>query len=116
MRIHHFALEVSQLEESVAFYKKNLGFHEEGRILFMGEEIVFLKLGDFRMELISGDRPCVPSTHLCFEVECLSEITGLMNRNRLLEGPYKLENGWETVFYSGPDGEIIEFLQVVTAS
>ena len=29
-----------------------------------------------------------------------------------IEGPFKLKNGWETVFYQGPDNEVIEFLQM----
>lgn len=32
--------------------------------------------------------------------------------NRKIEGPYKLQNGWKTVFYEGPNIEVIEFLQV----
>ncbi|WP_170109534.1 hypothetical protein [Melghirimyces profundicolus] len=26
-----------------------------------------------------------------------------------MEGPYRLSNGWTTVFITGPDGEVLEF-------
>ena len=49
---------------------------------------------------------------MCFEVDNLYEVMDQFDSNRKIEGPYKLENGWETVFYEGPNQEVIEFLQV----
>ncbi|WHY67276.1 VOC family protein [Neobacillus sp. SuZ13] len=110
MRFHHYGLEVNNLEESVAFYKKHLGLQEECRIFFMGEIIVFLTAGNFRLELISN-RHEEKHAHLCFEVNDLNEVIDQFNGNRKIEGPYKLTNGWETLFYEGPNNEVIEFLQ-----
>ncbi|ETI69214.1 VOC family protein [Neobacillus vireti] len=112
MRFHHYALEVNNLEKSIAFYQKYLGFLEESRMFFMGEEIVFLILGDFRLELISGHQLSDKTAHICFEVSDLAKVISRFDASLKIEGPYKLENGWETVFYEGPNQEILEFLQV----
>lgn len=113
MRFHHFALEVINMEESIAFYKNCLGFQEEGRINFMGEEVVFLVLEDFRLELIpsQGQTQNNQTTHLCFEVNSLNKIMDRLKDFTRIEGPYQLDNGWQTVCYEGPDQEILEFLQ-----
>ena len=81
-------------------------------MFFMGEEIVFLVLGDFRLELISGQQKTDKATHICFEVSDLHEVMKRFDDIRKIEGPYKLENGWETVFFEGPDRRVIEFLQI----
>ncbi|MFZ7946559.1 MULTISPECIES: VOC family protein [Bacillaceae] len=112
MRFHHYALEVNNLEQSIAFYKRYLGLVEECRFSFMGEEIVFLALGAFRLELISGQQEPSQTTHICFEVNDMGEVMNRFADIRKIEGPYSLENGWQIVFYEGPDQEIIEFLQV----
>lgn len=112
MRFHHYALEVKNIEESVAFYKKYLGFQEECRMYFLEEEIVFLTLKDFRIELLSGHQKIDRLTHLCFEVKHLQDVMNRFGDYRKIDGPYKLENGWETIFYEGPNQEILEFLQV----
>jgi catechol 2,3-dioxygenase-like lactoylglutathione lyase family enzyme len=110
MRFHHYGLEVNHLEESVDFYKKHLGLQEENRISFMGEEIVFLVAGNFRLELISNQFK-KKTTHLCFEVSALDEVINQFDSLQKIEGPYKLDNDWETVFYEGPNQEIVEFLK-----
>jgi lactoylglutathione lyase len=115
MRFHHFAIEVKDLEKSIAFYQNFIGLREEGRMGFKNEKIVFLAKNDFRVELISGGQQNTSSTiHICLEVSELSEIIRIFTERgtSVLEGPYKLDNGWETVFYQGPDNEIIEFLQI----
>lgn len=115
MRFHHFAIEVKDLETSIAFYQKFIGLHEEGRLLFQDENIVFLANNDFRLELISGGkRPVSQGVHICFKVDTIHEVIKNFQEDGIIaiEGPYKLENGWETVFYKGPDNEVIEFLQI----
>lgn len=111
MRIHHYALEVKNIKASIAFYQTHLGFQIEETLKFMGEEIVFLTSGECRLELISNqENACHERTvHLCFEVD---DIGKLMKEVPILEGPYQLDNGWRTVFFEGPDHEILEFLQV----
>lgn len=114
MRFHHFAIEVSDLESSIAFYQKYLGLHEEVRLQFNEENIVFLKNNDFRLELISGGPQQVSEgVHICFEVDTVQKVISIFNENGIsaIEGPCKLKNGWTIVFYQGPDNEVIEFLQ-----
>lgn len=115
MRFHHFAIEVTDLETSIAFYQKYLCLLEEVRLQFKKENIVFLTRNEFRLELISGGQHNVSQgVHICFEVDSVEELMKFFRDDGLFasEGPYKLQNGWETVFYEGPDNEIIEFLQV----
>ncbi|MEH7235912.1 VOC family protein [Bacillus sp. JJ1562] len=108
MKLHHFGLEVSNLEDSVDFYKNHLGFQEEKRFRFMEEEIVFLTHGDCRLELIVSN---TLNAHICFEVSNLDKMMTRLTGLRKVEGPYKLDNGWQTVFYEGPTKVILEFLQ-----
>ena len=117
MRLHHFAIEVKDWKTSAAFYQKYIGLQEESSFLFSGEKIVFLKEKDFRLELISSSEQPTSnpsSVHLCFQVDSINEVIFRFNENGIfsIEGPYKLANGWETVFYQGPDNEVIEFLQI----
>nr|WP_263325593.1 VOC family protein [Neobacillus sp. Marseille-Q6967] len=115
MRVHHFGIEVKDLDRSASFYKNLLGFREIGRMTFLEENILFLQNQEIRIELISGGKQDNhQATHICFEVNCLDDVIRRFNENgmKALEGPYQLKNGWKTVFYEGPDHEIIEFLQV----
>ncbi|MFP7299802.1 VOC family protein [Neobacillus niacini] len=115
MRFHHFAVEVKDLEASTAFYQKYLGLNVEERLQFNKETIAFLVKDDFRIELISGGHEAVSQgVHICLQVDNVQEIIGSFTENGIsaLEGPYKLNNGWETVFFEGPDNEVIEFLQI----
>lgn len=111
MRLHHYAVEVENLEESITFYKKLLGLEIESQLSFMDEEIVFLASDDFRLELIATPE-VVKTTHICFEVNNLLEVMNQLDSSQKLEGPYKLQNSWETVFYEGPNHEIIELIQI----
>ncbi|KEO84461.1 VOC family protein [Tumebacillus flagellatus] len=107
MHLHHLGLEVRNLERAVAFYRSLYGFVEESRWNLMGEQIVFLQKGAFRLELYEGADPT--ASHLCFSVENLDPyLTSLP----LLEGPTHLENGWRNAFFQGPDGEVLELLQL----
>jgi len=115
VRIHHVALEVKNVEAARAFYKDTLGFKEHLRTTFQDEEIIFLNLNGFMIELIanSQNRPICEIVHLCFEVDDIEDQIRRLAESSLvpIEGPHFLENGWKTVFYQGTANEIIEFLQ-----
>ncbi|MHC8515426.1 VOC family protein [Sporosarcina sp. ITBMC105] len=111
MRFHHVGLEVTNLEKSMAFYQQLLNLEIETRFSFMNEDIVFLGSKDYRLELIETQED-VRTVHICFEVPNLHEVMNQFHRTQKLEGPYELENGWQTVFYEGPNREIIEFIQI----
>ena len=116
MRIHHYGIEVSDLEISREFYQKILQLNHESVVEFQGEELVFLSSNTFCLELIPKQQKQNQkgTTHLCFEV---NDINQMITRSydyglKALEGPYILSNGWKTVFFEGPDHEILEFLEV----
>ncbi|NDI35282.1 VOC family protein [Chengkuizengella sediminis] len=115
--IHHVAIEVSDLSRSIEFYE-SLGFIIEQSLDFQGEEMMFLVSGHFRLELYEVEDICSKSNddkqmHIAFEVENWNEVLDWITEKKLkiTEGPFKLENGWRTIFVKGYDGEIIEFIQ-----
>lgn len=116
MKFHHFALEVNNLTLSQTFYETFFGFTESCRINFGEEEIVFLEQNGFKLELYQKKSDvCIGErTHFCFEVDNLYAKIKEMRERELnsFEGPYTLDNGWKTVFYLGPDNEVIELLEV----
>lgn len=116
MRIHHIALLVKDLEISKIFYEEMFGFKENLRISFQDEEIIFLEQNGMMIELITNNQGISHSDqyHICFEVE---DVDLQINRFAVYslqpsEGPYALKNGWKTVFFRGPDQEVIELLQI----
>lgn len=115
LQFHHYALEVQNMERSKDFYINLLNFHEEASLLLLGEQITFIRLGSIRIELIENKqrKQHHDSIHLCFQVKNLNIAIQTFTEAGLeiIEGPYHLENGWQSVFYQGPDGEILEFLE-----
>jgi lactoylglutathione lyase len=116
VRIHHIALLVKDLEISKIFYEEMFGFKENLRISFQDEEIIFLEQNGMMIELITNNQGISHSDqyHICFEVE---DVDLQINRFAVYslqpsEGPYALKNGWKTVFFRGPDQEVIELLQI----
>ncbi|OCA91513.1 hypothetical protein A8F94_01615 [Bacillus sp. FJAT-27225] len=114
MKFHHFAIETNNLTETADFYVNKLGFVIKEKVLFEGTEVLFLDLEGFTSELceISEERNDSSQTHFCFETPDLKAFIDRMSGWGFMptEGPFKLENGWETVFFEGPSGETIEFL------
>lgn len=113
MRFHHYGVGVRNLDEAIAYYQQLFDFELETRFPFMEEEIVFLTSGDFRLELIETEED-ENTIHFCFEVTDLQEVMSRLDEMKKIEGPYQLHNGWKTVFYEGPNLEIIEFLQTAS--
>jgi catechol 2,3-dioxygenase-like lactoylglutathione lyase family enzyme len=115
LKVHHFGIEVSNLEESISFYINILNLEVGSKFQFMDEEIVFLSGNGLLIELIKRNLPTMKltSTHLALEIENLEEMISHFKSKGLVpvEGPYQLSNGWKTVFYEGIDGEILEFLE-----
>lgn len=116
MHFHHFALEVSQLDRSIQFYRHFIGFQVELQTEMLGEQIAFLTLENMRLELIQVEERTTIShnVHLAFEVQNMLEVTQLCHEENviIIEGPYQFENGWESVFILGPDEELIELIKI----
>ncbi|WP_409347075.1 VOC family protein [Paenibacillus sp. MBLB4367] len=116
MKGHHFSIEVGNLERSVSFYERIMGFVPEMRLQWEDERIAFLTLGHFRLELVQPETFIyMPSnTHMAFEVDDLTRLCEWLVSESipLVEKPVILDNGWKSVFVSGPDGELLEFLEI----
>ncbi|WNB91901.1 VOC family protein [Bacillus sp. NEB1478] len=115
MKIHHIGIYVSNLEKSVAFYGKIAAIQSKEKLKWNETELLFIKGEGFQLELIPDSNGVSKSTHIAFTVNCVKEKIRDLQHKGLLpsEGPYHLENGWKTVFYEGPDGEEIEFIEIV---
>ncbi|MGG3468945.1 VOC family protein [Neobacillus pocheonensis] len=115
LKIHHYAMEVVNILLVKEFYINMLGFVEDEKVEFKGEEILFLRNGDFLLELIKVKQEGFPqqNVHLCFETESINDIMEKFSKAGIsaLEGPYTLKNGWKTVFYIGNAKEILEFIE-----
>jgi lactoylglutathione lyase len=113
MKLHHLGMEVNDLERSILFYKTLLGLHFIKRVRFLKEELIFLQGEGLTIEFIQKETPLPSSSHLAFHTESIYKtMLGLEDKGiYAMEGPYTLNNGWRTVFYEGPDGETIEFIE-----
>jgi len=120
MRIafHHIAIETADLGRSLGFYQRVLGFGVERSMTLPGEWIVFLRLGDARVELVyAEDEPSErewgsTNVHIAFEVDSIDALLERLAAYHIPieEGPIELDNGWRSLFIEGPDMEKIEFL------
>lgn len=117
MNVHHIGIETKDIERSRQFYQQ-LGFQLRARMLLMGEEVIFLTLGDFTLELVEQKTEMVSIPHLCLEVSDIAKSSALLIQKGtpILEGPFLLENGWKTLFFEGPFGETLELLQTIPLS
>ncbi|WP_223595550.1 VOC family protein [Neobacillus bataviensis] len=115
LKLHHYAIEVTEVQMVRDFYMNLLGFVEDEKVEFAGEEILFLRNGDFLLELIQVNQEETPpgNVHLCFETKSIDDIIEKFLKAGIApdEGPYTLKNGWKTVFYRGSANEILEFLE-----
>lgn len=111
MKVHHIGIETNNIEKSMRFYEQ-LGFQMKDRMVLMGEELYFLTLGTFTLELIvQKTETAAANPHLCLEVTDLKEQADVVQNGKVIEGPLSFENGWKTLFVEGPSGEIIELVQ-----
>jgi glyoxylase I family protein len=106
------------------FYTRHFGF-QRSRVIPLGDEqIVFLKSGDFHLELFQakGDAPVPPAggagpefpgwRHLAVTVDSVeAKLAEMGSEARVTLGPLKFDDfipGWATAWVSDPEGNIIE--------
>ena len=117
-RIDHVALDVADIDRSVAFYEEPFGckpYYEQ--LTGDGLKIVYLRAGDTVLELVNRDSGGMKGFHFCFETnEFDIEVKRLKKAGiRVLTEPHATdaretrEQGWRRVVFAGPDGEAIEF-------
>ncbi|GAA0340543.1 hypothetical protein GCM10008967_33630 [Bacillus carboniphilus] len=118
MKWHHVGIEVKNISESIRFYQNYFGLEIEEELEWEDETVIFMGKGPVRIELIQVHNEIVTSVqdssvHFSWEVETISGWIDTLGGKGLIpvEGPIKLENGWQTVFYEGPTQEVIELIQ-----
>jgi lactoylglutathione lyase len=111
--LHHIGIYITDLEKSLQFYETILPVERKETMNWNRAELVFLRGEGFALELIPAALPDSHTTHIAFAVESVKAKIKELQQLGITpsEGPYKLENRWQTVFYEGPDREEIEFIQ-----
>ncbi|MBY6038295.1 VOC family protein [Fictibacillus nanhaiensis] len=112
--LHHIGIYVTNIEKSVPFYETILPIKEKEELKWEGGELLFLKGEGFQLELITSP-DTVKGTHVAFSTHSVTSKIKELTKLGLSpsQGPYELQNGWKTVFYEGPDGEEIEFIETL---
>ena len=116
-RIDHVALHVADIENSIEFYTTYFGFvvYSEHQ-LASGTKIVYLKLGDTVLELVSNGSRRNHDTHIALHAPNFNEAITFLDQQPLLactpphDSPARVpeEKGWRRATYLGPDNEVIE--------
>ena len=127
---HHFGMSVSDLDGSIDWFARVLGFELDRREEFLagqGIHIAFVRRGDFSVELFQHDRaqPAGPergvpnedlrtlgNKHMCFRV---GDMTAMLehlatNEVHVVLGPIEAP-GAVACFIHGPDDALIELIQ-----
>ena len=117
----HTRFRVSNMEESIRFYKEVLGMEVlEEKTSPRGSKLVFLRFPDTKCELElcsfpSSGKVKVPEdlVHLAFEVENLEDCILKLKQARfpITEGPIESSNGTRFIFTEDPDKYEIELMQ-----
>lgn len=122
MIVKLITIHVKSMEESLKFYKENLGFVEIRRIDHMeGLLIVFLKDEEAGMiELIEKSNQSTSESNInesvvsiAFSVEDIKHTIDELKNNgvEIDKGPIKVPSGETIAFIKDPNGVQIEFIQ-----
>lgn len=128
-KLLHTRMRVSDIEQSVAFYRDLLGLEVvERKVSPRGSHLVFLAVPNSEelIELCSfpGSGPVHVQedlVHLAFEVDDLDETIKELEARRvpITDGPTRTASGSRFIFIDAPDGYEIELIErppgVVTA-
>ncbi|MBY0123746.1 VOC family protein [Bacillus sp. S/N-304-OC-R1] len=116
MKWHHAGILVQNIDEAISFYEDIFEFKAEQCLTLPGEKIMFLKKGDVRIELIEPEEEFqrFSSIHLSWQVKGVGDWIEKLEKYGYLpsEGPLELDNGWTTVFFEGPNQEVIELIEI----
>jgi lactoylglutathione lyase len=122
-RIEHVGVMVTNLEESIEYYEKVVGLKHKDTLLHTNQVIRlgflgFDQAGETELELIEGYKGQLPREgrvhHVAFNVDDIEEeFTRIqtLEVKELDEEITTLPNGSRYFFFSGLDGERIEFFQ-----
>ena len=113
MKIHHIGIVVNNIQDSLGEFSKFIKFDETTIPTLIGSQkvnVCFMKLGEFRIELIEpvgNDSPVLNFlekgggfNHICFEVENLSYTIDEMTKKggRLIVSPVEGFDGRQIAF------------------
>lgn len=137
---HHYGITVSDLDESIAFYRDVLGMELLDRFSMdpaafsdllgaetTGAEVAFLDAGGIRLELeahTNADRSVGDLTdpadvgvpHLCLAVEDIHEVYETRSEIDFLSPPGSAsDSGATIVYFRDPDGNLIELIESPSA-
>jgi len=124
---HHVAISCKDMAKTERFYSDHFGFRR-ARVIPLGDtQIIFLRSGDFYLELFAaeGDAPASPAggdgphypgwRHIAFRVDSVDAKLAEMGDDAVVTlGPLDFDDfipGWRTVWVADPDGNIIEISQ-----
>lgn len=131
VKVLHTGISVYNMEESIAWYQKNLGFlperdhyapHVRARIVFMRRENL-----DYEIELFQYDKPkrmpknrltpnsdlqTVGTKHVAFQVDDMEALKRDFQANGGVDIAYEIHMNTDTVmFIRDCNGVILEFIQ-----
>ena len=123
--IAHWALKVSDLDRSLAFYRDTLGFQEMMRLHQDNGDVwlVYLRITDTQfVELFPGgegkrapNRDATAINHICLEVESVDAAAGHLRKIgvKLTAEPKLGLDGNRQAWFEDPDGNRIELMQML---
>ena len=122
--INHIALQLSDLEEGLSFFRDLLGFKTKFEVSFEGLRIVNLQAGKIQIEMWerpNGDQPGKPPTalnrpgvnHVAIEVSHLEDVLHGVQAHgyELLLDIYQPTEGIREAVVLGPDNLEIQFVE-----
>ncbi len=127
LTISHMGIACKDPAAIERFYTKHFGFRRTRVIPLGDEQIVFLKSGDFYLEIFQaktdapvppagGDGPTYPGwRHLAVTVDSVeAKLAEMGGEVKVTLGPLKFDDfipGWATAWVADPEGNIIEISQ-----
>ena len=126
--IAHWALKVSNLDKSLAFYRDTLGFTEMMRLYHDNGDtwLVYLRITDTQfVELFPGgegarapNRDATAINHICLEVESVDAAAAHLRKIgvKLTAEPKLGLDGNRQAWFEDPDGNRIELMQMLSGN
>jgi len=121
-RVEHVGIMADDMDASISFYERLLGFQARIRVSKSEKELTFLThdgLPDFEIELIRDKTKKISYAenglvnHLAFVVEDLDQVVETFKENQVVfinEQP-KEGIGRRTIRFKGPNGETLQLVE-----
>ena len=120
--VEHIGVKVNDIERSIAFYTNVLGFTLTGRDVTNGIALAFISAGNTVLELIAppdgvGAMGEGQVAHIAFTVDDIDAAVATLREGGVVfasaepEVHHDIMGGSQLIFFTGPDGEILELFQ-----